>query len=87
MLKAEKEFILYSQKFDLKNENIKMKQLHSIRVMKICEKIAKEINLNKEEINLAKLIGLLHDIGRFMKNVKHILIEKVLTMETMEKHY
>ena len=69
--KAENEFILYSQKFELKNEKIKMKQLHSIRVMKICEKIAKEINLNKEEINLAKLIGLLHDIGRFKQYEKY----------------
>lgn len=69
--KAKKEFILYSEKFDLKNENIKRKQLHSIRVMNICEKITKKINLNNEEIELAKLVGLLHDIGRFRQYEKY----------------
>lgn len=63
--KASKEFIQYSKKFDLEDENINNKQAHSIRVMHICEKIGKEMNLNKEEIQVAKLIGLLHDIGRF----------------------
>ena len=38
---------------------------HTIRVMNICEKIATSLKLSEEEITLAKLCGLLHDIGRF----------------------
>ena len=33
--KAQKEFLKYTEQFNLKNENIKGKQLHSIRVMEL----------------------------------------------------
>ena len=33
--------------------------------MRLCEMIATNLNLSKEEIEIAKIIGLLHDIGRF----------------------
>lgn len=62
---AKKEFIEYTEQFDLKNENIERKQLHSLRVMEISKEIATRLELNKEEIELATLIGLLHDIARF----------------------
>ena len=61
--KAKQEFIVYTEKYDLQNENIKRKQEHSLRVMQISEKLAKMLGLSKEEIQLATLIGLLHDIG------------------------
>lgn len=63
--KARIEFLRYTEKFDLENENIKRKQLHSLRVMDISGKIVESINLSNEEKDLAILIGLLHDIGRF----------------------
>lgn len=63
--RAKKNFIEYVKKYDTNNENIKRKEQHSLRVMKICEKIAKELKLTEEKIRLAVLIGLLHDIGRF----------------------
>ena len=62
---AKNEFIKYTEKFDLTNENIKRKQLHSLRVMEISGQIAKDLNLEHEKIEIAKLIGLLHDIARF----------------------
>jgi len=58
-------FIKYTENYDLKNENIERKQKHSLRVMEISEQIAKRIGLSNEEIELATLIGLLHDIARF----------------------
>ena len=63
--KAQEEFIKYTQISDLDNENIKGKQGHSIRVMRICNKIAKSLNLSDEQVDIATLIGLLHDIARF----------------------
>ncbi len=63
--RAKNEFITYSQKYDLENTRLKIKQLHSLRVMEVSNKIAKGIELNEEEINIATLIGLLHDIARF----------------------
>ncbi len=63
--KCKEEFFKYTEKFDLENEGIKRKQEHSLRVMEDSQKIAKALNLSKKEIELASLIGLLHDIGRF----------------------
>ena len=63
--KAIEEFIKYTKNFDLSNNRIKGKQEHSLRVMRISEEIAKRLNWKKEEIEIATLIGLLHDIGRF----------------------
>lgn len=62
---AKKEFINYTNEFDLNDFNIKRKVDHSLRVMAISKEIAKSINLSEDKINLAMLIGLLHDIGRF----------------------
>ena len=62
---AKEQFIKYTENYDLNNKNIKGKQDHSIRVMEISRQIAEGIGLPKEEIELAMLIGLLHDIARF----------------------
>lgn len=63
--KAIKEFIKYTENYDLKAEAIERKQKHSLRVMELSTKIATELKLSQDEINLATLIGLLHDIARF----------------------
>ena len=59
------EFIKYTQKYDLQNQHIKGKQEHSLRVMEISKQIAEKLGLAQEEIEVATLIGLLHDIARF----------------------
>ena len=59
------EFLKYVDQFDLTNERIQGKKIHSIRVQKISKEIAEDLKLNKEYIDIATLIGLLHDIGRF----------------------
>lgn len=62
---AEEEFLKYRNLFDLENENIQRKYNHTKNIEKNTEIISKSLNLNEEQINLAKLISLLHDIGRF----------------------
>lgn len=63
--KAKKEFLNYTNKFDLTNVRQKGKQEHSLRVMEVSKEIAEKLNLSEEEMQLATLIGLLHDIARF----------------------
>ena len=62
---AKQEFMKYVEKYDLENKKIKRKIGHSLRVMDNAKNIASSLDLSKEEIEIASLIGLLHDIGRF----------------------
>lgn len=62
---AIKEFDNYTSNYDTNDSMIKLKINHTYRVMDNCEKLSKSLNLDEEQINLSKLIGLLHDIGRF----------------------
>ena len=61
----EKAFDDYVSNYNLKNKDIKLKYNHSYRVMKLQEKYAKKLGFSKEDVELARVIGLLHDIGRF----------------------
>lgn len=69
--KVQENFIKFTENYDLTEASIKNKQTHSIRVMNIMKKLAEGIGLNKEDIELAKLIGLLHDVGRFDQYKKY----------------
>lgn len=62
---AKKEFIRYVDNYELTKERISLKKYHSLRVMEISTKIAQEENFTEEEVEIATLIGLLHDIARF----------------------
>lgn len=63
--KSKDEFMKYTNNYDIENENIERKIYHSLRVMEISKKIATNMGLENEKIELATLISLLHDIGRF----------------------
>lgn len=63
--KAKKAFMEYVNNYDLSCADIEIKLYHSLRVSEYSEKIAKGLNLTEEQIKLATLIGLLHDIARF----------------------
>ena len=63
--KAKQEFKRYVENYNPKDEKIKIKINHIERVAEISKKIAQNLKLSEEEIQLAELIGLLHDIGRF----------------------
>lgn len=65
MLMARKAFADYVKKYDIQNDKIKLKVEHIERVSQIAKKLAIKLELIKEDVALAELIGLLHDIGRF----------------------
>ena len=68
--KAKEEFIRYTENYNLQNEHLKGKQEHSLRVMEISKQIAEGLDLS-EEIDIATLIGLLHDIARFEQHTQY----------------
>ena len=53
------------KKYDTNDGSIALKIKHTYEVVKKSEYIAKGLRLDKENIELAKTIALLHDIGRF----------------------
>ena len=66
-----KQFNNFIKKYDMNNKMIKLKIAHMIRVMNINKQFAIFQNLDKENIELATIIGLLHDIGRFVQIEKY----------------
>ncbi|MDD3186902.1 MAG: HD domain-containing protein [Bacilli bacterium] len=62
---AKKAFKDYLKNYDLSIGMIKLKVTHTYGVVSLSEYIARDLNLCEEDIELAKLIALLHDIGRF----------------------
>ena len=63
--KAQEIFKQYVAPYDVTNEKIALKIVHTYRTAQVAEEIAKSIGLDEKDIELAWLIGLLHDIGRF----------------------
>jgi len=63
--KVSKVFDKYVSNYDLKDKGIYLKYHHSYAVSKLMKELATLLNLSSEEIEIAKIIGLLHDIGRF----------------------
>ena len=55
----------YLQDYNLEYGKIELKIRHTYGVVNASEYIAKELSLEDDDIELAKLIALLHDIGRF----------------------
>lgn len=58
-------FAEYVSHYNAQDEKVKLKSDHNYRVAERCDKIARSINLSDEDVALAWLCGMLHDIGRF----------------------
>ena len=63
--KVIEEFNKYTSNYDKNDINILVKYNHSFAVMDLITELAFRLNLDKEKMELARVIGLLHDIGRF----------------------
>ena len=62
---AQQEFESYLNGYDRENDRIKLKIIHTYGVVKQAEELAGRMHLSAEDTDLARLIALLHDIGRF----------------------
>ena len=69
--KAEEEFKIYTSKYNMNEPKILMKYNHTFRVEELCGQIASMLKLDKEKVNIAKLIGLFHDLARFEQYTKY----------------
>lgn len=58
-------FQMYAKEYSNTNPKVKLKIVHTFHVVENAEIIAINSGLSKEDIQLAKTIALLHDIGRF----------------------
>lgn len=63
--KAEETFRDYVSRYNGEEDKVRLKIEHTFRVAGLCEQIAKSLELEKEEQDLAWFTGLLHDVGRF----------------------
>ena len=63
--KANIEFDKYVSQYDANMGRIKLKIDHIKRVANMSKIIAENLQLSEEDVKLAELIGLFHDIGRF----------------------
>lgn len=62
---AKAAFEKYLDEYDRTDDKIHLKIVHTYCVVECAEEIATRMHLGQEDIQLAKIIGLLHDIGRF----------------------
>lgn len=62
---AKRKFAQYLKQYDSSDDKIKLKIVHTYGVVHDMEEITKRMGLSEEDKELAKLIALLHDIGRF----------------------
>ena len=71
---AQQEFESYLNGYDRENDRIKLKIIHTYGVVKQAEELAGRMHLSAEDTDLARLIALLHDIG---KRKHDILIQRI----------
>ena len=61
----EKLILFIKETFDINDDKVKHKLQHTFYVVDNAEYLSKKLGLSAEEIELAKLIALFHDFGRF----------------------
>lgn len=62
---VKKTFAAYVQQYNSQDDKTRLKIVHTYRVSELCETLAKSIGLAKTDVELAWLLGMLHDLGRF----------------------
>lgn len=92
LLKAQQAFQNYISNYDHEIGLIKLKIVHTYKVMDIMKLLCQWLSLNEEDTSIALLIALLHDLGRFeqyrcyqsfedYKTIDHALFSSQLLFE------
>ncbi len=64
-VRAQRVFAAYTAHYNAADPKVKLKIDHTYRVAALCARIARSLSLPPEDVDLAWLCGLLHDVGRF----------------------
>ena len=75
--KVKEEFIKYYNEVSENTKKDILKYNHSFEVAELMVDLAEKMNLKEEQVILARIIGLLHDIGRF---------EQIKKYDTLKDH-
>lgn len=79
------EFKNYTSAYNASDPKIALKIEHTFRVADIAEEIAKSLpQLSEDEVDLAWLLGLLHDIGRFEQLKRYGTFVDVVSIDHAE---
>ena len=62
---AKQQFEKYLDGYDSNNDKVRLKIIHTYGVVHAMEEICHRMRLSEEDTELARIIALLHDIGRF----------------------
>lgn len=62
---AQQDFEKYTAQFDLVDDRNRLKIVHTLKVAELMKRIAQSLKLVDRDQEIAQLIGLYHDIGRF----------------------
>lgn len=63
--RAARAFDEYTSHYDMGNPRIALKASHTHRVADNADRIARSLDMGGEDVDLAWLLGILHDVGRF----------------------
>lgn len=63
--RASRAFDAYVSRYGLGDERIRLKYEHSLAVSRLCGRLAEASGVGQDDVELARVCGLLHDIGRF----------------------
>ena len=77
----------YYDKFDKTLWGVYMKYDHTMRVVNYCKEIAESLNLSSEDVELAMICGLFHDIARFKQWQEYNTFEDKLSFDHGDEGY
>ena len=85
--RCKREFDRYTSNFDMNNDMINRKYYHTYRVAEYSEQISKAENLSENDIELAKVCALLHDIARFRQATEYETFNDLISFDHGDKGY
>ena len=80
-------FYNFINNYDLNNHDLKRKEEHTYRVVSIAKEIAKSLDLSNEDIRLACICALFHDLGRFPQFSEYNTYHDKLSFDHGDKGY
>ena len=64
-------FLAYVHSFDVTDEKIQLKIEHTFQVVQVMDSLTESLHLNDKQKEIARIIALFHDIGRFEQVKKY----------------